>query len=121
MNPEDQTKRWIMIGAAALLTLAAVTAGLLLLKPIILSDDAGAALRSDRLPLPDMRLDLNKASAEELTLLPGIGPALADRIVSARRDRGGSFQSIEDLREVSGMGEGRIVTIQPHVVISPAP
>jgi competence protein ComEA len=44
------------------------------------------------------RLSLNAASAAELETLPGIGPALAGRIVD-RRQRVGAFQSLEQLRE----------------------
>ncbi|MBA4039581.1 MAG: hypothetical protein C0468_04545 [Planctomyces sp.] len=48
-------------------------------------------------------LDINTASAAELELLPGIGPALAARIVEHRATRG-RFVSVEDLDEVRGIG-----------------
>ena len=57
---------------------------------------------------------MNQATEEQLTVLPGIGPALAAAIVAERR-RGGAFRSLEDLRRVRGIGpavlrrlEGRI-------------
>ena len=49
-------------------------------------------------PQGDGRLDLNRASAADLDQLPGIGPALAQRIVD-RRQRSGPFQSVEQLVE----------------------
>ncbi|HKU44603.1 MAG TPA: helix-hairpin-helix domain-containing protein [Polyangiales bacterium] len=49
------------------------------------------------------RLDLNRASAEELTLVPGIGPKLAQRIVEERARRG-AFTALEQLRAVRGLG-----------------
>ncbi len=48
-------------------------------------------------------LDLNAATADQLDALPGIGPVLADRIV-AWRDAHGHFTSVDQLREVSGIG-----------------
>jgi competence ComEA-like helix-hairpin-helix protein len=49
------------------------------------------------------RIDLNRASAQELEALPGVGPAIAERIVEYRREHG-PFSSFEDLEEVSGIG-----------------
>ncbi len=52
----------------------------------------------------DGLVDLNAADAEELETLPRIGPALAARII-AWRDENGGFRSVDDLRNVSGIGE----------------
>ncbi len=52
-------------------------------------------------------VDVNSASAAELGTLPGIGPALAGRIVAARR-RAGGFRDPEDLREVRGVPDAFI-------------
>lgn len=49
------------------------------------------------------RLELNRASADALSGLPGIGPKLAQRIV-AYRDAHGPFRQVEDLRRVPGIG-----------------
>ena len=48
-------------------------------------------------------ISLNSATAEELTRLPGVGPKLAGRIVSAR-SRQGRFATLEDLLKVKGIG-----------------
>jgi competence ComEA-like helix-hairpin-helix protein len=49
------------------------------------------------------RMDINRASAEELELVPGVGPSLAKRIVQARSE-GGPFTRPEALRRVKGVG-----------------
>lgn len=49
-------------------------------------------------------VNLNTATAGELESLPGIGPALAERIVAFREEVGG-FRTIDDLLDVSGIGE----------------
>ncbi len=49
-------------------------------------------------------LDLNAATQQDFDALPGIGPVLADRIVSWRTEHG-RFASVDQLREVSGIGE----------------
>ena len=59
---------------------------------------AGAALR------PDGRVDLNRADAAALEALPGVGPVLAERIISYR-DAHGPFTQPDDLLGVSGIGE----------------
>lgn len=48
-------------------------------------------------------IDINTADAKELELLPGIGPAMAERIVEDRA-RVGAFRRLEDLGRVKGIG-----------------
>ena len=50
-------------------------------------------------------VNINTASAEELKALPGIGPSKAAAIV-AYRDQNGIFKSVEELKNVKGIGEG---------------
>jgi len=72
-----------------------------------------------RPPASDLRsptpaLDLNSASAAELDLLPGIGPALAQRIIEYREKHGG-FRTLEELKKVSGIGPKKFEAIKDRV------
>jgi competence protein ComEA len=59
-------------------------------------------------------LDLNTATAQDLDALPGVGPVLADRIVAWRTEHG-RFGSVDQLREVSGIGEAKYQTLKSKV------
>lgn len=63
-------------------------------------------------------LDLNRATAEQLDQLPGVGPTIASRIVDFR-DTNGPFGSAEDLAQVDGVGPALIAKIAPLVTASP--
>ena len=67
---------------------------------------------------PIYRMDLNRARAAELNQLPGIGPKLAERIVSYRQTHG-PFRRIDDLRQVSGIGPKTLERIRPWVCVDP--
>ena len=64
----------------------------------------------------DGLLDINLASVEDLTTLPGIGPALAQRIVDYR-EQNGRFSSVEELRNISGIGEKRLNAILEYITV----
>ena len=67
--------------------------------------------------LPDLTpLNLNEATAEELMELPGIGPKLADRILDYRAVKG-PFTSVEDLLEVSGIGEKTLEEFRSRICV----
>ena len=61
-------------------------------------------------------LDLNAASASDLDALPGIGPVLAQRIVDWRTENG-RFASVDQLREVTGIGESKYEDLREKVVV----
>ena len=59
-------------------------------------------------------VNVNVASVEELTLLPGIGESRAQAIVALREDRGG-FKSVDELALVKGIGETMLAKLRPYV------
>ncbi|WP_144750369.1 ComEA family DNA-binding protein [Curtobacterium pusillum] len=62
----------------------------------------------------DAIVDLNSADQAALETLPGIGPSLAGRILAWREEHG-RFGSVEDLLDVSGIGDGRLADLRDRV------
>ncbi len=61
-------------------------------------------------------MSLNSATQAELEGLPGIGPTLAEAIITERERRGG-FRSVNELRDVRGIGEKRFADLKDKVTI----
>jgi competence ComEA-like helix-hairpin-helix protein len=79
---------------------------------------AGDAPRTRRPRRDDATpLDVNLASAAEFERLPGVGPALAARIVDLRQ-REGPFASVDDLRRVRGVGHATLERLRPRLAIN---
>lgn len=77
----------------------------------------GASEPPGSLRSPRGKVDVDRATLEELDALPGVGPALAERIIADRRAHG-SFGSLEALDAVSGVGPTLIKRLSPHVTFS---
>ncbi|MFA5110024.1 MAG: helix-hairpin-helix domain-containing protein [Desulfobaccales bacterium] len=77
-----------------------------------------ARLPGAQLLVLGLPLDLNRATAQDLDAIPGIGPDLAQRIVDYRRARG-PFKKIEELEEkVLGFGPQKMKDIKPYLAIN---
>ena len=61
-------------------------------------------------------VNVNKATADELQALKGIGPVLADRVIAYRNEHG-PFQKQEDLQKVRGIGQPTYERIKEHVAL----
>ena len=64
-------------------------------------------------------VNINTATAAELTRLPRVGEKLAQRIVDHRKQHG-AFRRAEDLMEVKGVGEKMFQTLKPYLAVSGA-
>ncbi len=69
---------------------------------------------------PGQPINLNTATATELTQLPKIGAKAAERIVAYRKQHGG-FQRTEDLLSVKGIGEKSFLKLKPYLTVGSAP
>lgn len=81
----------------------------------------GAARDSARKPKapPAVKVDPNRATADELATVPGIGPKTAAAIVAYRREHG-AFRDLSQLREVKGIGEKKWAAIAPCLSVAAA-
>ena len=62
------------------------------------------------------KVNINTASKEELDTLPGIGESTANKIISYREEKG-NFKSIEEIKEVSGIGDSKYEQIKNLIEI----
>ena len=65
-------------------------------------------------------VNINTASPSELEALPGIGPAKAKAIADYRQQHG-AFKSVEELKNVKGIGEGIFSKLKTEATVGPAP
>ena len=97
--------------------------GLVLLPPDSTQPLAAQRQRSmalDRPLAPGEKIDLDKASVDDIARLPRVGRTLA-KTIKADRDARGAFGSLEGLDRVSGVGSGLLAVLAPHVVFSGRP
>ena len=74
-------------------------------------------MEANKLLVFSIPLDLNRVSVEDLCLVPGIGESLAREIVHYRRSKGG-FRSVEQLKNVSGIGEQNWKSLQSYFKVT---
>ncbi len=118
-------KYWMMILALLLLFTLGICLGrgsLLLDGAVLRGDHSGSHLDEISLSRPQgdgpasARLDLNTATAEQLQELPGVGPVLAQNILTLRQSLGG-FTAVSQLLEADGLGPGIYDQIKDLVLI----
>lgn len=80
-------------------------------NPPTQTDDKSEAITDD-----PVKIDLNAATLYQLQLLPGVGEAIAQRIIDYRSQNNG-FQSVEELMKVDGIGEKKFAEIEPYIKI----
>lgn len=80
-------------------------------------DGAGASGSSgDRSGAEAGKVNLNTATAAQLETLPGIGAAKAEAILSYRREKG-SFRSVQELKNVSGIGDATYAGLEDYITV----
>lgn len=92
---------------------AKITDGERIIVPFRGSNEAGSSLSRGG---NAEKININTASLSELDTLPGIGPTTAQRIIEYREQNGG-FNSIEEIMNVSGIGEAKFEKIKDLITI----
>ena len=88
-----------------------------LVAVVSLAASGGLAFAAEK--APSGKINLNTASVEQLTALPGVGPKLAARIVE-HRQKEGSFKSAQELMNVKGIGEKNFQKLQTYLTVGEA-
>jgi competence protein ComEA len=78
-----------------------------------------AVPRAATKPTTGAIVNINTASASEMTTLPGIGAKTAARIVEYRQ-KNGQFKKVEELMNVRGIGEKNFLKLKPRLAVGPA-
>ena len=109
------------------LAVAAIAAGVLTAAstPVVLAQQMQGSQTQSQTPPPapspapaPAPINLNTATAADLEKLPGVGPAVAARIIE-HRQKNGPFKKIEDLMTIRGIGEKTFLRLKPLVTIVP--
>ena len=80
------------------------------------AEEPPAAAESPAAQVSVEPIHLNNATAEQLQTLPGVGPALSERIVSYREEHG-PFQTVDQLAEVKGIGAAKLAKLKEQLTI----
>ncbi|HYU43101.1 MAG TPA: helix-hairpin-helix domain-containing protein [Vicinamibacteria bacterium] len=91
-----------------------VATGLALVLALVVS--SGLAIAAGK-PAPSGKVNINTATAQQLTVLPGVGEKLAARIVDYRQKAGG-FKNVSEMMNVQGIGEKNLAKIQAFLTTS---
>jgi len=84
-------------------------------NPVKSRKSSGKSAKSSGDRMPPIRIDPNRATVEELDRLPGVGPAVAERIVNERKK--GRFGSVVELSRVRGITRRKAIQLAPYLVL----
>lgn len=71
---------------------------------------------SDAADFVSGKININTADIDKLTMLPGIGEVIAQRIIDYRQQHG-KFRSVDELMNVEGIGESRLTNITKYITV----
>ena len=117
---EKAGKNYFALLALTVLFLSAVLCRAVIDRRLAVTSDYSVTVQREAAEavIPERTLvNVNTASAEELEKLTGIGPALAEAIVSYR-DEHGAFETPEELMNVKGIGEGKLSAFRAEITLT---
>ena len=117
---EKLTKVYFVFFALTIVFLSAVLCRAVIDRRLAVTSDFSVTVQreAEEAIVPERTLvNVNTATAEELELLTGIGPALAEEIVSYR-DEHGAFETPEELMNVKGIGEGKLNAFRAEITLT---
>lgn len=80
------------------------------------SSSKSTVARTPTVKSPQGKINVNTASLDELDILPGIGPSIAQRIIDYRTQNG-DFKKIDDLKNVRGIGDALFSQIKDSITV----
>lgn len=86
--------------------------------PPVPAGTSGGPADADETAAVDAPVELNTASDQQLQELPGVGPVLAQRLIEYRTEHGG-FTAIDELLDISGIGERTFADLEGRVTVGP--
>lgn len=83
-------------------------------KEVIIEEEAGENIIIEENKSKAEKVNINKATQTEIETLPGIGPSTALKIINYRNEHG-KFKNIEDIKNVSGIGDSKFENIKEYI------
>lgn len=86
------------------------------INPMTILKDKDYIKVPEKTELTETKISINSSTAEQLSSLPGIGEETAEKIV-AYRDEKGLFQSLDQLKEVNGIGDAKFAKLKDQITL----
>ena len=106
----------IMMAAIAVIALSATALSAQTKAPVAKATASSTTASTAAAAAP---VNLNTATADQLATIPGVGAKMAERIIDYRQKNGG-FKKVEDLMNVSGVGEKSFLKMKPLIIVTAA-
>lgn len=83
-------------------------------EEVVIEEKAGENIIIEENKSKEEKVNINKATQTEIETLPGIGPSTALKIINYRKEHG-KFEHIEDIKNVSGIGDSKFENIKEYI------
>lgn len=81
------------------------------------TNSSGVSTKDEKLEdSKNSKININTATQAQLETLPGVGPSTATKIITYRKEKG-KFSKIEDIKEVSGVGDAKFEKMKDYITV----